>query len=274
MNGVFREIAADVTNFVDYSRLLHLEDAHHQRRHERWLAHSRALRADPATVLYYSFEDNNTWERTLRNVAGRGDRSLDGSVVGCLWCRGRWQGKTALEFKRISDRVRINVPGWFDQLSMATWVRIEGLDNRLSSLVLTDDWDPAEVHWQLGSTGEIVFGVHSADDGQRNVDYVSPPVLGPRDLGQWVHIATVYDKGRNRITHYLNGSSVFEERLDYPIAVQIGAATIGNWSQTRSSDHIPRIRSLNARIDEFVILRRVLTSGEIKEMYEVGKPSS
>ncbi len=277
-DGVFREIAADPTDFVDYSRLVRLEDAHHRRRQELWLAHSRALRADPATVVYYSFEVGNTWERTLRNVAARGDSSLDGSIVGCLWCPGRWPGKTALEFKRTSDRVRINVPGRFDQLSMAAWVRIEGLNHWYSSLMLTDDFDPGEAHWQLTASGQIVLGVAAADEGQRNVDYDSRPLLGPSYLGQWVHIATVYDKPRNRVSHYLNGTCVFERRLQYPITLRIGAATIGNWNWNPTAmpamPDSSTIRSLNGRIDEFVILCRVLTGAEIKEMYEEGKPSS
>jgi Concanavalin A-like lectin/glucanases superfamily len=274
VDGVFRDIAADARDFVDYSRLVRLQHAQHLRRHELWLAHSRTLRADPATVLYYSFESSNTWDRTLRNVADRGDRSLDGSIVGCLWCPGRWQGKTALEFKRTSDRVRINVPGRFDQLSMATWVRIEGLNNWYSSLMLTDDWDPGEAHWQLTSTAQIVLGVHRTNQGHHNVDYGSSPILGPSYLGQWVHIATVYDKERMTVAHYLNGNRVYEERLHFPVTLGIGPATVGNWSQTRLSDDVPRIRSLNGRMDEFVILRRVLTAAEIKEMYDVGKPSS
>jgi hypothetical protein len=275
LEGVVREIAADPTDFVDRSRLLRLENDHHLRRHQLWLAHSRALRADPATVLYFSFEVNNTWERTLRNVAGTCDSSLDGSVVGCLWCPGRWLGKTALEFKRTSDRVRINVPGRFDQLSMATWVRIEGLNNCYSSLMLTDDFHPEAAHWQLTASGQIILGVRSANKRQPNVDYASPAILGPSSLGQWVHIATVFDNQHRRIFHYLNGNRVSEERLHYPVTLQIGSATIGNWSQTvMPSPHLCPIRSLNGRIDEFAILRRVLTSAEIKEMYELGKPSS
>ena len=39
----------------------------------------------------------------------------------------------------MSDRVRIEVPGEFPQLTLAAWVRIEGVNNWLSSLMLTDD---------------------------------------------------------------------------------------------------------------------------------------
>ena len=67
---------------------------------------------------------------------------------------------------------------------------------------------------------------------------------------------------------------VLEERLQYPITLQIGSASIGNWTQTRTPYILPPIRSLNGRIDEFVILRRVLSHDEVKRMYELGKPNS
>jgi len=225
-------------------------------------------------------------------------------VVGCLWCPGRWPGKTALEFKRTSDRVRVNIPGQFDQLSFATWVRIEGLNNWFSSLILSDDWDPGEAHWQLTMHGEIELAVcetiEALHDGEsspapnlerqespqdhtvwraKGSDYRTSPILGPSYLGQWVHIATVYDKDHNFVAHYLNGNCVAQKKLRLPIPLRIGSATIGNWALTKQLlDKPPRIlnptRSLNGRIDEFVILQRALSGEEIKQMYELGKPDS
>jgi hypothetical protein len=157
---------------------------------------------------------------------------------------------------------------------MATWVRVEGLNNWYSSLMLTDDWDPGDAHWQLTASGQIVLGVRAVNDQQHDVDYATQPILGPSHLGQWVHIATVYDKPNNLVAHYLNGNRVLEERLQYPITLQIGSASIGNWTQTRTPFILPPIRSLNGRIDEFVILRRVLSHDEVKRMYELGKPNS
>ena len=84
-----RDLQADPAGFVDRSRLLELENAHHHQRYRAWLAHSQALRTDPDVLLYYTFEEPNTWERTVRNVAAsRVGGSRDGAVVGCLWCPG------------------------------------------------------------------------------------------------------------------------------------------------------------------------------------------
>jgi hypothetical protein len=272
--GVFQEGVADAANFVDRSQLLRLEQAHQRSRHDRWLAHSRVLRNDPATIVYYSFEDDSTWERTLRSVGRHGDGSLNGAIVGCLWCPGRWPGKTALEFKRTSDRVRIDIPGEFNQLSLATWVRIEGLNKESSSLMMTDDWDPADAHWRLSGDGKIIFAVHAVTSNQSTVVCYSLPVLGPSYLGQWVHIASVYDPEHKVLAHYLNGNLVAQIQPQHAIAARIGSATIGNFTPTREPYLSSPSRSLNGRIDEFLIMRRALSGDEIKRMYELGKPNS
>jgi hypothetical protein len=209
----------------------------------------------------------------VRNVAASQiDGSRDGAVVGCLWCPGRWPEKSALEFKRTSDRVRINVPGEFDRLSLTAWVRMEGLNFWLSALMLTDGWDLGEVHWQITANGELLLGVSLPDthdgDGHR-----SPPVLGPKDLGRWVHLATVYDKRTNLIVHYLDGKRVSQGLLRVPTTMRIGPANLGNWNP--GPDFIKNSRrSLNGRIDEFAILRRALTDDEVRRIYELGRPSS
>ena len=218
-------------------------------------------------VLYYSFDDFSPWERTLRNVGARRDEALDGSVVGCLWTEGRWPGKGALEFKRISDRVRIDVPGRFESLTLAAWVRVEGLDQWFSSLMLTDDYDPGEVHWQLSDRGEMILSVKGVTNCR------SPAVLGPDDLGRWVHLVSVYDAAAKSVTHFLDGEPVSRHAIRQPTTpLLIGAAEVGNWTTLEKLPH--PIRSLNGRMDEFCILARAVSAEEVRAMYESGKPGS
>jgi hypothetical protein len=264
--GGLHEIRANPDAFIGRAKILELEEAHQKRRYESWLANSRELRSDPAVVVYYGFDEPNTWERSLKDSVG----GHHGAVVGCLWCPGRWPGKVALEFKRLSDRVRIDVPGEFQQLTLAAWVRVEGLNQWLSSLMLTDGWEPGEVHWQINAKGQLILGVllgGGPDDGHR-----SPTVLEPKDLGRWVHLATTYDSRRNVVTHYVNGARVSQGSLPVATTVKIGSANIGNWTAPPTY-HEPT-RSLNGRIDEFVILKRAMTEQEIARVYEIGKPST
>ena len=60
--------------------------------------------------------------RTLIDRAGRLP-SCDGAIVGCPWVAGRWPGRQGLEFRRVSDRVRLHVPESFDSVTLAAWVR-------------------------------------------------------------------------------------------------------------------------------------------------------
>lgn len=270
-----RDITANPAEFIDRAQLLQLMGAHHQERFRRWLGESRTLRADPAVALYYDFDGHSPWERTLRNVSSRREPALDGAIVGCLWTEGRWPGKGALEFKRPSDRVRIHVPGEFQSLTFTAWVRIEGLNQRYSALMLTDDWNPGEPHWQITENGRLLLGVKSPPEVNRGygIDYVSPPVLGPSDLGRWVHLATSYDGSRRQVLHYVDGKPVSLHKVQTPVTLRVGSAELGNWNKALFKDTNP-VRSLDGRVDEFGIFGRVLSDAEIQAMYDVGKPSS
>ncbi|QDU61841.1 FecR protein [Planctomycetes bacterium Pan216] len=266
VGGDAETIPSDPKQFVDRETMLRLSDDQHQARRTSWLTHSRRLRDDPSTLLYYRFDDHPAWERVLHHEGSGSGAGLDGAIVGCAWTQGRWPGKGALEFKRPTDRVRIDVDGEFDAMTFAAWVRIEGYDQWLSSLMLTDGFDFGEPHWQLSDKGEIILGV-SGDPG---VNYFSPRVLGPSDLGRWVHLATVYDPARGAVTHYVDGEIVSRDELREPIRLRIGPAEIGNWNSKGSGRH--GIRSLNGRIDEFGLFGRAFSDEEIREMFDVGRP--
>jgi len=104
------------------------------------------------------------------------------------------------------------------------------------------------------------------------INYYSPAVLGPADLGRWVHLATVYDPARKVVVHYLDGRAVTRRPVEAPAPLRIGPAELGNW--TPGERKASPFRSLNGRIDEFEIFGRPLADGEIRAMYDRGKPGS
>src|SRR2546423_365918 len=89
--------------------------------------------------------------------------SIAGPSSGCAWVTGRWPGKKGLEFKRVSDRVRLHVPGAFDSLTLAVWARVDALPNRNNSLLMADAWNEGGAHWQIGETGTIILGIRAPD---------------------------------------------------------------------------------------------------------------
>ncbi len=85
--------------------------------------------------------------------------------------------------KRVFD-----VPGTYRSLTFAAWLRIEGIERRFNSLLLTDGFEAGEVHGQITGLGQLGFSVccrSNSTNGRVTVghDYVSPPLFTPRDLG-------------------------------------------------------------------------------------------
>lgn len=232
-----------------------------------WKEESARLRADERVAVYYSFEDQQPWDRTLRSDAPGARRELDGAVVGCRWVTGRWPGKGALEFKHVGDRVRVNVPEEFRSFTLAAWVRVDSYDRWLSALLLADGWERGALHWQLSDTGAVILG------SSRQIRHDSPPVIGMGKLGQWTLIAAVCDQDARTVTHYVDGRRVSAGRTFSDAPVRIGPAEIGNWGAPSAGDTNP-VRSFNGLFDEFIIFRAALTSGEIGRLYDAGKPNS
>ena len=222
-----------------------------------------------AVLVYYSFEGQQPWERTLLDQAvGRGP-NRNGGIVGCEWTEGRWPGKMALDFKRTSDRVLVDIPGEFAALTLMTWVRVDYFDNRLNALLLSDGWEPHELHWELDGKGILIFALKN---GAR---CDSPVVLGENQLGLWTHLATVYAPARRSLAHYVNGREVKRIRIPATGRVLIGSANLGNYTDPPPDVRSDRvIRNLNGRIDEFVIFDQALDAEEIQAIYDVGKPAS
>lgn len=265
-SGELTEIESRGEAFVDRQALLQLANDDWRSRYAAWKNQGEVYRGDPATLAYFNFEDQDPWDRALANRATNRAPGLPGggAIIGAQWTQGRWPGKGALEFKRVTDRVRLRIPGDYEALSLATWVRAEGFERWLNSLILTDGWETGEVHWQISSEGELILGV----SGGANA--FSPPVIHPGDLGRWMHLAVTVDgrSERGRIVHYLDGRPVAELVSEDPFPpLRIGDAEIGNW-QHQGQGH--PIRSLNGRIDDFLILSRVLSPEEIAAMHEAG----
>lgn len=237
--------------------------------YQRWQRWSNEFRNDPRLLLYYNFESSTSANSTLRNQASD-TRKLDGAIIGCAWTQGRWPQKGALDFKRPSDRVRFNVAGDFESLSLAAWVRVDGLDRMLSSLLLTDQWENGEVHWQFDQLGQLGLSVGGAPDIQWRY---TKPLVDLTQLGQWIHVASVFDGSKQVVRHYFNGQPVGpEESLRYEGRLRIGNAELGNWGRPQWQG-AQAIRNFNGCMDEFILIDGALQDAEVAEIYESGNPN-
>lgn len=241
------------------------------RRYNAWRNTCRQLHQDQSLLVHFNFERAASADWRLRN-SGNEKMVSDATIVGCQWVEGRWPEKRALEFQGVSDRVRLNIPGEYDGLTLAAWVRVQGLDRKLNSLFMCDGFERGTVHWLIRRDG--VLGLTIVGSGSEEFQLAaSPPVVTLDQFGMWLHLAVVLDGRAGRVAHYVNGRPVAETALRIKPPFRIGAAELGNWNAKGFPEDDPfMIRNFSGAMDEFGLFSRALSSNEIRGLYAEGKP--
>lgn len=269
-----RPIKANPAAFASLFDLQEKSQATQTLRYDRWRVASERLNRDPSLLVRFDFEDTRPSRWQLENVCkrSRNDATNSATVVGCEWVQGRWPGKRAIEFQGVSDRVRLNVPGEFEALTLASWIRVQGLDRKLNSLFMSDGFDTGTIHWLVRHDG--VLGLTIVGEGSGNFQIVtSPPVLTLEKFGMWLHLAVVLDGRTGRAVHYVNGLPVSEKELKIKLPYRIGTGELGNWNPRGFPGNDPfMIRNFSGAMDEFCLFNRALDAGEVRDLYSEGKP--
>ena len=243
-------------------------------RYDQWRVASDKVNQDPALLVHFDFETAATSDWRLHNASSRLPATTEATIVGCQWMEGRWPDKRALEFRSVSDRVRLNVPGKFESLTLTAWVRVQGLDRKFNSLFMCDGFEAGTVHWLIRNDGVLGLTVIGPGSGKYQI-VASPPVLKLDEFGRWLHLAVVLDGSAKRVAHYVNGLPVSENPLRLNPPFGIGAAELGNWNASGFHDNDPSlIRNFSGAMDEFCLFSRALDAGEIRALYSEGKPQS
>ena len=262
-----RLINADATGFASMFDLQEKSGAAESSRYEKWRAASRLLNRDPSLLAHFDFENASPSDWRLPNASSGGAAAPDGTIVGCQWVEGRWPKKRALEFRGVSDRVRLSVPGEFKSLTLAAWVRVQGLDRQFNALLMCDGFDAGTLHWLIRKDG--VLGLTVIGPGPGNFQIVpSPSVIRLDQFGMWQHVAVVLDGPAKRVSHYVNGQRVSETTLNIPPPFRISTAELGNWNARGFPDNDPlMIRNFSGAMDEFCLFSRALPASEIGELF-------
>jgi len=271
-SGPARLISANPTTFASLFDLQLKSSTAEVLRHEQWRAASSRLDEDPSLLVHFDFEQTDTPDWRLHNVSSRKNAAPDATIVGCQWVEGRWPDKHALEFRSVSDRVRLSVPGEFESLTLAAWVRVQGLDRRFNSLFMCDGFEAGTAHWLIRKDG--VLGLTAIGAGSGNYQIcASPPVLALDQLGIWLHLAVVLDGNGKRVVQYVNGLQVSAKALKVNPPFRVGAAELGNWNASGFRENDPSlIRNFSGAMDEFCLFSRALNTDEIRKLYSAGKP--
>jgi hypothetical protein len=270
-DGTANPIAARDADFVTPARLSQMTDSRRREQLGDWRAFRDSLQNDPRVVAYFPFDRSDTDDRLLVGYGTNGS-TLTGAIVGCEWSEGRWPDKPSLQFKRPGDRVRVNIPGEFASATYSTWLRVDGLDRQQNSLLLTDGFGINRPHWQIRQRGNLVLGVRHSETVSHS--YVTEPIFNLFRLGQWIHLATVYDADQACVIHYVNGELATRESFKEPASglLTIGDATIGNWSVPANRHRRSSVRNLNGCLDELIVFGEALDDQEVRHIYEVGRP--
>lgn len=258
-------LMADATTFASL-RDLEARAAESQRvNFLHWQARSTQRNADPDLLLRFDFQDA-LGSRTLRNHSIHNRAVPDGSIVGSAWTEGRWPGKQALEFRNVSDRVRLNLPEETAALTLAVWVRVAGLDRAFNSLFMCEGWSNRNIHWQITREGKLRLGV-AGIQGKGHHDYDTTALFTPERFGQWMHLATVFDPVAREVRHYINGSLQAREPVKNLFPLRLVTAELGNWNNGTRSDRTA-VRHFSGAMDEFAIYTRALNDTEIALLAE------
>jgi hypothetical protein len=265
-----RFIAADAAAFASLFNLQAKSAIAESRRCNQWRAASVRLSRDPSLLVRFAFEHETDWR--LPNTSSRTSGVADGAIVGCQWIEGRWSDKRALEFRNVNDRVRLSVPGEFEAVTVAAWVRVQGLDRKLNSLFMSDGFEPGTIHWLIRNDGVLGLTVIGRETNQYQI-CASKPVFTLDQFGMWLHLVVVLDGNARRAVHYVNGLPVDENALKIKPPFRISAAELGNWNAKGFPKENPfMIRNFGGAMDEFCLFSRALSADEIRALYSSGKP--
>jgi len=247
---------------------------------EKWESYRDELCQDQRLVAFYDFRSDPE-TGLVPNLCLPRNAEFDGAIVLGESVSGRWPDlSTAIEFKRPSSRVRVNLTTAFSAFTFMSWVRVDSLDRQYNGLLMADGYETGEPHWQIRKDGRMMLSV-MVDESKENPYrknargfhrvYFSPPIWDLSMSGQWLHLASTFDPEERRVVHFLNGKvvSVSEIEDDYVVRdLRIGNAEIGNWGHPFREDPVFAIRNLNGRMDELAIFNAALGSQEIEELFK------
>jgi hypothetical protein len=243
----------------------------------QWKDSSLQRRNDPDLIAYFNFQGEMKRPDVLRNRAASGEK-LDGQILGASWIEGRWPSKGALQFHAPDNCVRVNIPGNFDVLTAAAWVKVHSLRQPYASLLDSDGWHTqiGQCHWRILGDGRVQL-VPCLSLAPGSVEPVkltasSKPVFDIDDRDAWRHLAVVYDSHANTVTYFKNGRSFGAVHPSVPLPPLVfGPSKIGNWEPDAAHADKRENRYFHGYMDELMLLRRALSEGEIKTLYETGK---
>jgi len=248
---------------------------------QRWREYAARLDRDQSVVVHFSLLPEERGADVVLNHAESLRPPRSGTVISASWAEGRWEAKPALAFRRPSDRVRVDIPGEFEQATFVTWARVDGLPREYNGLFFSEYGIDGEVHWQFSEDGRYYFGVRPEDSPAVSQFHraFSEPVISPWAFGSWRMLATTYDSRTREVVHYVDAAEVSRTTLEDSIPLRFGRATLGNFFDPLAEEHSSHpgigtewsFRNWTGAIDEFILFSRVVPVEELVRIHEAGR---
>ena len=232
----------------------------------RWKQWQKKFADDPGLIGFFAMDESEERKKGLiLNTAAEGLVS-DGEIMGARWVSGRWPEKKALLFDRDNDAVELNIPGEFEELSMAVWMNVDRLDREVTAILDSNEWDLGDVHWQISRTGFPWVGINDVLTPRAQTNEVLYP-------GKWSHVACVISMPERSITVFVNGKKSTFSKIQGDGPITPGISRLGNWLRDPEWPHSP-VRGLRGRIDELAVWNRALSEKEISDLVKNGQPTA
>jgi hypothetical protein len=164
--------------------------------------------------------------------------------------------------------VLIEVPGDAASMTLAVWVRLDGLDRPYNVLLASEEWNrQGAVNWRLQNRGVLELQVNNGLS-QKQLTSSVPCVMQPGDFHRWMSLVAVYDGESGTVSQYHDGVLLGVSKLKAVVPLAIGKAEIANW--TGSGKGSRQIRYFNGRFGELLIFKEALSAEDIAELHQNG----
>lgn len=189
---------------------------------------------------------------------------LDGTRVDRIAnAEDRFGGETA--YRPAGDKVQrlvVDAGAASSSMTLATWVKMDEVGERLTAIVVSESDAPGRMHWQIQPGGAMTLGTNQSAGAKA---YRASKVLDKSHVDRWAHLAVVADADAKSVRFYIDGEPAGHRRMHTKERYTIAGAVIGD------SKRWPG-RRLNGQIDDLIALERAMTQTEVKELYKAGVP--
>jgi len=207
---------------------------------------------DDGLLVRYTFD--SIAEGKALDSSGNG---YDGELMGGARTDSGKRGQAVL-LNGTDAYIQMPKIGLHRAMTMTAWIKVLGLNaNEWSmSIFHRPSWKGGDPHMQvMNGSGCVRLAVNG------NVPEVIDSRFSFKDrLGEWVHVAVVYDSAARKSAIYINGRKDSEAEFSVARALNLEELKLGCWG--------PEPRFLKGLIDDFRIYRRALSQDEIGRMLE------